>query len=389
MNLIEPGLPYADILEHIRACLPGSITIHLVGGAVRDLLLNRATHDLDFVLPGDAIATSRRVAKYLKAPFYPIDPERDTGRIMVADSLGKRLVLDFAAYRGPDLESDLRGRDFTINAIAIDLRQPHSLFDPLGGSKDLRSGVLRACSDTAFLSDPVRILRAVRQAVDFSFQIPPETHKLIRQALTGLSQISPERVRDELFRILDGPKPASALRTLDVLGALDFVLPELSVTKGCDQPPPHTNDVWDHSLNTAQQLANIIGVLETDYDFETGANLTMGLISLRLGRFREILSEYLSKSINPERSMRSLLLMAALYHDTGKPSVRQIDDDGRIHFRGHERISEQLTVCRGEALHLSTDEIERLRLIVRNHMRPILLAQTTLVVCSTQEKPLV
>jgi tRNA nucleotidyltransferase/poly(A) polymerase len=374
MNLINTALPYADMLECIKSALPKRITIHLVGGAVRDFLLNRITHDLDFVLPKDAIAISRKVANAIGAPFFPIDPERDTGRVLATDSTGARLVLDFAAYRGADLESDLRGRDFTINAIAIDLRQPHSHYDPLGGVKDLRKGVLRTCSETAFLCDPIRILRVVRQAVDFDFRILPETLSLIRPALPGLSQTSPERLRDELFRILDGPKSTTALRTLYIFGALQVILPELSHLQGLIQSPPHTSDVLEHSFSTTRELANIMDALALDYNPEVANNLTMGLLSLSLGRYRQYLNEHLTRSLNPERSLRSLLLFATLYHDAGKPLTRQTSNSGPIRFFEHERLSSQLAEKRCEELHLSKVEIERIKLIVSNHMRPLYLA---------------
>jgi putative nucleotidyltransferase with HDIG domain len=375
MILKYSTLPYADLLERIKAAVPDNVPIHLVGGAVRDWLLKRVSHDLDFVVPQDAISISRKVANRLGAPFIPIDQERDTGRVMATEVNGQRLILDFAAYRGQDLESDLRGRDFTINAMAIDLRQPQSLYDPLGGMKDLREGVLRACSDTAFRSDPIRILRIVRQAVEFGFRILPETRKLIQPAVISLSQASPERQRDELFRLLDGVKPASALRTLDVLGALDCVLPELSTLKGIAQSYPHTSNVWEHSITTTQELANILDVLSLKYDTQSTTNFTLGLISIRLGRFRQFLHEHLSTSLNRDRSLRSLLLLAALYHDVGKPSCQYIQEGGHIRFRDHEHIGAKLLAERCEELRLSNVEISRLQLIVNNHMRPLSLVQ--------------
>jgi tRNA nucleotidyltransferase/poly(A) polymerase len=114
------------------------------------------------------------------------------------------MVLDFAAFRGPDLESDLRDRDFTINAIALDLSQEGKLIDPLDGALDLRTHTLRACAATSFEADPVRILRAARIATAFKLKIAPDTLRLLHLAIPLLGQVSPERVRDEIFKILDG-----------------------------------------------------------------------------------------------------------------------------------------------------------------------------------------
>src|SRR5687768_10189937 len=113
---------YSPLIDKVRDALPDQ-EIYLVGGAVRDMLLNRASPDLDFALPSNSISLARRVANTLNADFMVLDEERDTGRVIVTDSDGTRIFLDFATYRGGStLEEDLRARDFTINAIAFDLR---------------------------------------------------------------------------------------------------------------------------------------------------------------------------------------------------------------------------------------------------------------------------
>ena len=220
-------LSFLEVLEKVRAVLPSGLTVYAVGGAVRDELLGRPIHDVDFILSGGALKIGRQAANALGGAYYPLDEERDTARVILPQPDGSRLALDFAGQRGPDLESDLRARDFTLNAIAVELSDPHALLDPLGGAADLRANLLRACSPTAFENDPVRILRGVRLATAFGFHIQPETRQLMRQSVERLPRISPERLRDELFRILEGPQPATALRALDLLGVLLFVLPEL------------------------------------------------------------------------------------------------------------------------------------------------------------------
>jgi tRNA nucleotidyltransferase/poly(A) polymerase len=239
-------------LEQIREALPPDTQAYLVGGAVRDMLLGRPTHDLDFVLPADAVKISRRVADALHAAFYPLDEERDTGRVVQIDPDGSRQVIDFSVLRGPDLESDLRARDFTVNAIALDLHAPQVLIDPLGGAADLHAKRLRACSPLSFEEDPLRVVRGVRLAAAFGFRILPETRRQMGQAVSSLERISPERLRDELFRMLGGPQPWTAIRALDLLGALPYILPELPALKGVDQSPPHVQDVWSHTLSVLQ-----------------------------------------------------------------------------------------------------------------------------------------
>jgi putative nucleotidyltransferase with HDIG domain len=365
-----------QILARIQAALPAGTTAYLVGGAVRDLLLNRVTHDLDFVVPERAIPISRSVANSLGGGFYALDPERDAGRVILTNEANERYFLDFASFRGDDLESDLRNRDFTINAIALNINETDSLIDPLGGARDLQNKQLRLCSPASFENDPLRILRGVRQATEFGLRILPETRHQLRQALPGLVKISPERVRDELFRILDGRKPIVAMRALDMLGALTYILPELDAMKGVTQPPPHHEDVWSHTLSTAHRLADLIDMLQPEYNGETTANWAMGLVSLRLGRYRQQLKNHLGDGLHPDRSLRALLLLAALYHDVAKPATRQVDQAGRIRFLEHDQLGAQLAHQRGTSLHLSNAETERLTTIVRQHMRPLLLTQS-------------
>jgi putative nucleotidyltransferase with HDIG domain len=296
--------------------------------------------------------------------------------VILTTETNERYHLDFASFRGSDLESDLRKRDFTINAVAIDIREPEKLIDPLGGASDLVARQLRTCSPTSFGDDPLRILRCVRQAVEFELRITPDTRRQLGQALPGLARVSPERVRDELFRILDGRKPVVALRTLDMLGVLAYVLPELDALKGVTQSLPHVDDVWTHTLNTAQKLADLLDGLQPEYSEEGAANWAMGLVSIRIGRYREQLHAHLAEALHPERSLRALLMLAALYHDVGKPATRQVEEDGRVRFLEHEHLGARMAHQRGVWLHLSNAENERLTTIVRQHMRPLLLAQS-------------
>src|SRR5512141_2413787 len=119
-EIVFMPLPYSyhPLIDKVRDVLPRQ-EIFLVGGAVRDMLLNRLSHDLDFAVPSNGISLARRVANALNADFMVLDDERDTGRVIVTEANGMRTFLDFAVYRGRDLEEDLRARDFTINALAL------------------------------------------------------------------------------------------------------------------------------------------------------------------------------------------------------------------------------------------------------------------------------
>jgi putative nucleotidyltransferase with HDIG domain len=362
------------VLDRIRQATPPDVSMYLVGGAVRDLLLARPLHDYDFALPGDALEIGRKIANRLEAAYYPLDVERQTARVILTDEQGKRNVLDFAAYREADLDSDLRARDFTINAMALDVRAPQQLLDPLGGAADLQAQILRACSPNTFTNDPVRVLRGIRLAAKLGLQIQPETRQWMRAAISGLERVSPERQRDELMRILRGKQPHTAVRALEMLGVFPYVFPELPAMDGVTQSPPHVKDVWNHTLDTLRVLEGITNQLSTAHDPEASGNLMLGLLSMRLGRYREKIKAHLENELVTERPVRELLFLAGLYHDVAKPQTRSVEENGRIRFFNHNEVGAEIITRRAAAFRLSNLETDRLATIVRHHMRPSFLS---------------
>lgn len=175
---------------------------YLVGGAVRDALLGRKSEylDLDFVLPGNAVKTARAIAHHYKAGFVLLDAQRQIARVVF-----KQATVDFALAVGSSLETDLQRRDYTINAIAYN---PHTgeIIDPLQGSADLQQGLLRMISPTNLQDDPLRLLRAYRQASQLNFVIEPDTHLAICKLAPLLANVAAERVRVELGYLLGSAK---------------------------------------------------------------------------------------------------------------------------------------------------------------------------------------
>ena len=220
----------------------------------------------------------------------------------------------------------------------------------------------------------------MRQAAALDFKIEAETRKAMKQAAHLLPNISPERQRDELFKILEGPRPDASLRALEMLGVFPYFLPELSAMKGVEQSAPHMHDVWEHTLSVMQNLENILATLSPSslipYPLEKGArgkgtgdDLFTGLLTVHLGRYREQFAAHFNQTLNTDRSMRALLFLAALYHDVSKPATRSVDETGRIQFFGHDVSGAKVGVERAHTLNLSNDEIERLKIIIENHMR--------------------
>jgi putative nucleotidyltransferase with HDIG domain len=358
---------HSPILDKVRDVLVDE-EVYLVGGAVRDMLLNRISSDLDFALPSKGISTARRVANSLHADFMVLDDERDTGRVVYTDDDGVRTFLDFSIYRGSSLEEDLLARDFTINAIAFDVHK-QTIIDPFNGSSDLRTKLIRACTSTSIADDPIRILRAIRQAAKFDFKIELETRNAMKQAASLLPNVSPERQRDELFKMLEGPKPDSALRALEMLGVFPYVTPELIAMKGVEQSVPHIYDVWEHTLKVLGYLESSIESLFVNETANISNDPFTESFIHRIGKFSGQFAAHFSISLNTDRSVRAALFFAALYHDVQKPATKSVDESGRIRFFGHEVKGAEVASKRGRDFNLSNDEIDHIEKIVRHHMR--------------------
>lgn len=358
-----------ELLDQIRPNMQAGQRVFLVGGAVRDLLRQRSVHDLDFAVSGDVRRLARKTADALGGAFYVMDQARETMRVILTGENGERIFMDFNALRGEDLRDDLLARDFTVNAMAIDLSAGNQIIDPLGGAEDLRERRLRACAPDSFQRDPVRVLRAARLSLEMEMHMLPETLRQARMAAPDLARVSVERQRDELFRILEGRHPESAVRLLQAFGALEYLLPDLVALQGVRQSAPHTLDAWEHTLKVLDWLGRLMGVLVGDYVEDSASDLVLGLAVMRLGRYRRQFVEHFAERLVPDRSLRGLIMLAALYHDAGKPATRSVEPDGRIRFLRHEKISTQLMEACGARLALSGAEIERLSRIIRGHMR--------------------
>ena len=230
---------------------------YLVGGFVRDVPLGRETADIDIAVAADGVEIAQKIASALGGRFVLLDKVNRVGRVVVADKEAPsgRWELDFSTFQG-SIEHDLARRDFTIDAMAVDLKELAKgyadvhLIDPFNGWADLKQGVIRVVAETAFQSDAVRLLRAVRLAAELGFSIDSQTEALIRRNCHLIADVAGERVREELLRLLAAPHSERFLPYLDELGLVTAIIPELAETKGVEQPKEHFWDVFDHSIET-------------------------------------------------------------------------------------------------------------------------------------------
>ncbi|MCI0714161.1 MAG: HD domain-containing protein [Chloroflexi bacterium] len=358
--------PLIDTLSDRLGATEG---VYLVGGIVRDTFMRRLSHDVDLATVGDGRPVARKIANAFDGDYYPLDDERGVGRALV-EFEGKTWTIDVAQLRGDSLEADLRDRDFTLNAMAVALDDLDTLIDPTGGARDIEQKAINLCQPQSIANDPVRAVRGVRMSMKFGMKLSPSTVKAIRADGPGIAHTSPERVRDEFFKLLDLPNASGGLQTLDMLGLLPLILPETQAMKGVEQSPPHTLDVWRHTMSVVDFMSKVITTMSDERDDDTATSIGLGMIAFGLAKVRTQLQAPFEQEFPNERSYRALMMLAALAHDAGKPVTRSVDDDGRIRFFEHEAAGAEIVEQWALNLRLSSDETKRLKTIVLHHMRP-------------------
>jgi poly(A) polymerase len=317
-----------DIAHRLRE---RSHVAYFAGGCVRDLLLDQAPKDFD-------IATDARpeVVQKMFPRTYAVGAH--FGVIVVLENDFQFEVATFrsdGAYldgRRPvevhfaTAEEDAARRDFTINGMFFD-PEKDVVIDFVGGRDDLERKLIRAIGDPAqrFAEDRLRMLRAVRFATVLGFEIDAATWDAVRASAASITEISAERIREELVRIFLSPNRARGWDLLDASGLMRVVLPELDKMKGCEQPPQFhpEGDVFKHTRIMLEMLP-------------------------------------------AEASLP--LVLSVLFHDIGKPPTSMVDEEGRIRFNGHDRVGAEMTEAIMERLRFSRAEIDATVEAVRQHM---------------------
>jgi poly(A) polymerase/tRNA nucleotidyltransferase (CCA-adding enzyme) len=374
-----------DVALVRRLALARRLPALLVGGAVRDALLGHAPHDFDFAVQGDAVALGRAVANALDAAFYIMDAERGTARVIKQgtddgdqgseqSAEQSAVIYDFARCRGDDWRADQHDRDFSINAIGVDLIDLEWV-DTTAGRADLAAGVIRAVAPTSIHNDPVRALRGVRLAHQFGMMIAPATLALMRDAGDALLQPSAERLRDALFEIFELPHATAALQQLDALGLLARLFPEIEPMRAQAQSAPHRFTVLEHTwwvMRTLDREILDFGLPIADLSLKD-SSLQWDLRKSKIENRKSLIATLQSSITSFSRA--ALLRYAALLHDCAKPRTVSVDAEGRIHFYGHEALGAAMSMTRSRALRLSGDEAHFVKGVIANHMRPNQMAR--------------
>ena len=355
---LESRLGAAASVAAARAALSGRGDAWIVGGAIRNALLDEEVRDIDLaVAPGDEQDAARRIARAVEGYAFPLSEEHATWRAVAAD---EEWHADVSALRAESIEADLGARDFTINAIAVPLAGGEPI-DPAGGIADADARFLRAVSTRAFADDPLRLLRAARIAARHALQFDPETASLAREAAPRAADPAGERQFAELRGIVGGPDPLRGIDLMDELRITAVVMPELDGLRGVIQNPNHHLDVHGHTLAVLERL------LEIERNLPRFAGESADGV-------RKLMAEPLADELTRAEALR----FGALLHDIGKPQTRA--EQGQfVTFIGHDQVGAEIiaTICkrlrtsRRLSSHLQALAQHHLRLGFMVHQRPL------------------
>ncbi|GCE27846.1 polynucleotide adenylyltransferase [Dictyobacter alpinus] len=362
---------------------------YLVGGSIRNLLLQQPCVDWDIALAGDIRLLARQLANRLGGFYAPMHEK--ACRVIVKQE-PYEVAIDLSPLQGSTIAEDVATRDFTINAIAaplgavVDLLMTRAslegiadlAIDPLHGIADLATRTLRVTSETALQKDPLRLLRAMRFTLQYQLKIEPATARLIRQEAHLLPQVAAERIHDELYALLRSDGACERLRFLDTYGLLTIIIPELEPARGMQQPSLHHWDVFEHSLETVTMLEKLARLLQqtpaelAQADLEVGGQGDMLALQQLLQEAEEQRIFSFARLTSPE------MKLAALLHDIGKTTTHAVDEEGNITFYHHPQAGVPLVQQITRRLKISTHESRAIQQVAAHHMRPGQLSHSTI-----------
>ena len=345
---------YHPVVEKIAVCFEKA---YLVGGFVRDRLLRilKESVDIDITTPDDLSKVKNCVSRTLNLSSFTFEKEKT-----VVTFIGDDFRIDISNLYGETLEEDLLKRDFTINAIAVDISElflPFNddvlLIDPSGGFEDLQKGLIRPVTATSITDDPVRIVRGVRLKVLLDFEYHSSFLEQSRANSEKLKESAVERIKEELIKILKINRSAEAFRDLDYLDAFVHIFPELSDLEKIPPSGLHQYNLKEHTFRTVEFLENYC-----------------------LEKKEEILLEF-SEEIGKQEFLPGFfdshcLKLVALYHDVGKPLTVK-EKDGKLTFYSHDKVGAEIAKKAFIRLGFGKKAVNFGFKVIRHHLRPFFL----------------
>ena len=317
---------------------------YIVGGFLRDCLLNRESCDVDIVVPQNtAESTAKRLADFINGYFVELDNVNNIYRVVFEDKIN---YVDIADCTGSCIEEDLKRRDFTINAIAYDLKK-QKLIDINSGLEDLKKGIIREISEFNITDDPIRILRAFRFQSELGFNFSDELKEIIKKHCLLIKNPAKERVNTELIKLFDGKYADGTLMDMENFGILEQVFPFVKDLKKVPPNSHHHLGLLEHSIETVKQVQLYYENAVAD------------------------VKSHLDETLFAGHKRIAYLKLGAFLHDTGKPSVWTIDTQtGRHRFIMHDSEGAKIIEPYLKDLKFSKKQISYLQKIIKNHIYP-------------------
>lgn len=327
----------------ISSSLEHGEELYIVGGILRDALLGRELKDVDIVFRSPSLSFPFRFASEIGGKVIVLGREKRIFRVTKFP-----FTFDFNPLNGLEILKDLSRRDFTVNSLALDIRE-EKVLDPFNGLADIERGLIRVERPQSFDDDPVRLLRAFRFESTLGFRIEERTKSLIELKSWNLSpwKASPkERISEEWKKLIAGREFYRALKDMVSTGYLDRLFPAFRLMRGMPQGSYHHLDVLAHSVKVVEALEDVVSNPPP-----------------------WVKREFLEQKIGALRR-REILRLAALFHDIGKPFCFRIKD-GEVNFKGHQLLGAKIGVGYSRALLLGHKERELIYKLIYNHMMPL------------------
>ena len=327
------------LLELVQKAQKPGQQVFLVGGAVRDILLGCQLNDLDFVLAENPVSLAKKVSRHLNASFFVLDDERQTVRFMYYLSNGQLFPLDFVKFTGKNLEADLYNRDFTINAMAVSISDLDTLIDPLDGQTDLSQGRLRACNNQSLLDDPVRVIRGIRLARQFGLDYAAGLEKLMVEAASKLPEVSTERLRDEFFRILQGPDPVNGIKDCNRLHVLKSLFPHLGDRLELNISDAKDAEKYYYYIPVIESFCQLLRLFSNNVDNLLEKRDRILTIHTALEMYENQIKEYFSNELTSGRSILGLSVIGSMIYKLSSGVSDAINNQFVDSFGKHLRLS--------------------------------------------------
>jgi poly(A) polymerase len=334
----------------------------IVGGFVRDSFSNTPSRDIDIATTLNPEEIGPQLAKTVGGKSFVLNSERHITRISGTYATGDKWQIDLTHITN-GINENLSQRDFTINSMAVPLAQYDNenwsdiVIDPQNGLTDLFNNTLRCMNKYVFQQDGLRILRGVRLANKLKLRIEPTTSTNMRASAKKIEQVSPERLRDEFLYIMASDSTRSQLEILDRLDVLCRIIPELTPTKGVDQPNVHYWDVWGHSIHAVETA-----------ELATAGHHNSAIYSLV--PWTEEIESHFNEVVSDGHNRKTILKLTALLHDIAKPQTKTTDESGKTRFLGHSEQGAEISTNRLLSLRMSTNGVRMINKMIEQHLRP-------------------